>query len=328
MNAETGETALGITEPSDEEIVEILTALYSSLSVFDPETVDISEDDPLYEDAQRTIAEQAALLQTPEDVEAGLNAALAKKNEQSVAFWEAINEILPEIESIEDEAEIIDSSSKGLFSSIVSWVVHKVVTLFTGVDTTRYYIDKYTGYTSENGNYSYEGTPVSSDRFCGPWACGYLMWIKDGRKGNYFNTFYNLAASVGELSILNFTLRLLGRPMTPAEMTWALPAVSGGKIWFLNTWLFNDSAAYDYIKTTKQPALLLCVVSGPSLHWRVAAGARRTGSVLSETFYFLQHDNSDKGENLIKGTSTLKRDSDNEYKTAEWFHAWFLAVTP
>jgi hypothetical protein len=30
VNAETGEAALGITEPADEEIVEILTALYSS----------------------------------------------------------------------------------------------------------------------------------------------------------------------------------------------------------------------------------------------------------------------------------------------------------
>jgi hypothetical protein len=142
VNAETGEAASGITEPTDEEIVAILTALYSSLSVFDPEAIDIPEDDPLYTEAQAAIAEYAAEPRTPEDIETGLNAALANRNEQSEAFWDAINEILPEIESIEDEAEIIDSSSKGLFSSLISWVAHKVVTLFTGVDTSRYYIDK------------------------------------------------------------------------------------------------------------------------------------------------------------------------------------------
>jgi hypothetical protein len=61
------------------------------------------------------------------------------------------------------------------------------------------------------------------------------MWIKDGRTGNYFNTFYNMASTIGEFGILNFVLRAAGRPMTPAEMTWALPIVSKGKIWFLNT---------------------------------------------------------------------------------------------
>jgi hypothetical protein len=325
VNAETGETAAGIKELSDEEIVELLTELYSTLQAFDPESIDIPEDDPLYEDVHKAITEQAALLQTPEGIETGLNAALENKNGQSEAFWDAIDEILPEIESIEDEDEIIDSSSKGLFSSLVSWVVHKVVTIFTGVDTSLYYIDKYTGYDKE---FSYEGR--SWKPWCGPWVCGYLMWIKDGRSGNYFNTFYNLASTRGEFGFLNIVLRASGRPMTPAEMTWALPAVSKGKIWFANTWLYNDSAAYDYIKISKQPAIVLCTAENEDgkkeLHYRLAVGARRTGSVLSETFYFLQHDNSDKGETCITNTSTLKRDTNSEYKTVEWWNPWFLVA--
>jgi hypothetical protein len=159
------------------------------------------------------------------------------------------------------------------------------------------------------------------------------MWIKDGRTGNYFNTFYNLASSVGELFVFNFALRLLGRPMTPVEMLWALPAVSQGKIWFSSIWLLNDSAAYDWIKNVKQPAIVLCAVTGSdgkkALHYRIAVGARRTGSVLWETFYFLQHDNKDTGENLVNGSSSaLKRDSDNEYKTVEWWNPWFLVFAP
>jgi hypothetical protein len=42
----------------------------------------------------------------------------------------------------------------------------------------------------------------------------------------------------------------------------------------------------------------------------------------------LSDNNSDKGENLIRGSSTLRRDSNNEYKTAEWFHTWFLVAAP
>jgi hypothetical protein len=324
VDAETGELVEGTKELTDEEIVTSLTDLFSSLAVFDPAAIDIPENDPLYADIQKAMAEYAAAPQTSENTEAALNTALSTKNEQSGAFWDEIDEILPEIENIKDEAEIIDSSSKGLLSSLVSWVVHKVVTLFTGVDTSRYYIDKYTGYLrTQNGSYTGAAQP-----WCGPWICGYLMWIKDGRTGNYYNTFYNMASSVGELLFLNFLFRISGaRPMTPAEMSCALPVVSGGKIWFFNTWLFNDTAAYDYIKTTKKPAVVLCM-SNNDLHWRIAVGARRTGSVLSETFYFLQHENKDMGENNTPSGSALKRDDNSEYKTVEWWNPWFLIAAP
>jgi hypothetical protein len=326
IDAETGETAEGIKELTDEEIIEVLTGAYSSLEAFNPAAIDIPQEDPPYAGAQIAMAKHETAPQTPENTGAALNRALSDKNAQSGAFWEEVDKILPEIESINDEEEIIDSSSKGLFSSLASWVAHKVVALFAGVDTDRYYIEKYTGYRDS----SYE---IKPNPWCGPWVCGYLMWIKDGRSGNYFDVFYNLASTVGEFSILNFTLRAAGRPMTPMEMSWELPLVSQGKIWLLNTWLFNDSAAYDYIKTTKNPAILLCMATGrggkKELHWRIAVGARRTGSVFSETFYFLQHDNKDRGENGVKGRkAALKRDNNNEYKTVEWWNPWFLVVAP
>jgi hypothetical protein len=231
---------------------------------------------------------------------------------------------LPDIERITDEEEVIDASGKGFFSSLISAIVHKVVTLFTGVDQSRYYIDKYTNYTGTE----YLGTNNASDRYCGPWACGYLMWIKENQTGNKYSAFYNLAPTFGEFRFLNFVLRAFGRPMTPTEMSWSLPAVSGGRIWFAKTWLFNNSAAYDYIKLTKKPAIRLCAASnGGGLHYTVAVGTRRTGSIFAETFYFLQHDNHDHGENYFgDGKKLNKRDYNNEYKTVEWWNPWFLVV--
>jgi hypothetical protein len=230
---------------------------------------------------------------------------------------------LPDIERITDEEEVIDASGKGFFSSLISAIVHKVVTLFTGVDQSRYYIDKYTNYDSE-----YLGTNNASDRWCGPWVCGYLMWIKENRTGNTFNTFYNLASTVGEFGVLNFVFRFAGRPMTPAEMSWSLPAVSGGGIKFAKTWMFNNSAAYDYIKLTKKPAIRLCAASnGTGFHYTIAVGTRRTGSVFSETFYFLQHENNDHGKNYYDTEKKLlKRDNNNKYTTVEWWNPWFLVA--
>ncbi|MDR2070836.1 MAG: hypothetical protein LBP81_05415 [Treponema sp.] len=319
VSAETGEAAGGIQELGDEEIAAVLTEIFSTLDAFEPGIIDFPEDDPLYADVQNAIIRQTANLQSGGDIGASINTALTDKNEKTQAFWDAIDEILPEIENIKEEEEIIDSSSKGLFSSLVSWVVHKVVTLFTGVDESRYFIDKFTGYR----DMEYKGS--DSEPWCGPWACGYLVWIQNGRTGNTFNSFYNCASSVGELSFLNFTFRFLGRPMTPAEMEWSLPIISKGKVWFGNTWLFNDSAAYDHIKNTKNPAIVLCW-KGNQFHYKVAVGTRRTGSVLSETFYFLQHDNSDKGRNNAKGS--LYRENNNEYKTVECWNPWFLVYAP
>jgi hypothetical protein len=61
INAETGESAGEIKELTDEEIVEVLTGMYSSFAVFDPGAVDIPEDDPLYAEVQAAISEQVTV---------------------------------------------------------------------------------------------------------------------------------------------------------------------------------------------------------------------------------------------------------------------------
>jgi hypothetical protein len=325
IDADTGENADGVRELSDEEIITALTEMFASMATFDPSTIDFPEDDPLFDDVQNAIAEQLANPQSVDDIEASLNTALANKNEQSEAFWNALDEVLPEIEKIKDEDEIIDASGKGLFNSLLRWVVRAIVSIFVPVDTSRYYIDKYTNY---NGNFRY-----ASDS-CGIWICSYLKWISDGRTGDSYFSFYNCASSFGEFSFLNMCFRWFevagyARPMTPAEMGWSLPLITKGKIWFANTWNMDDSVAYNHIKITKNPAIVMCAPN-KQLHYRVAVGARKTGSAFTETFYFLQHENADRGRNNVNNAIDIngnnKRDNNGSYKTVEWWNPWFLVI--
>jgi hypothetical protein len=350
INAYTGETAEGITEIEGEEIIAaLMESDFVSVLSAGPSPDIVDENDPMYAEIQRAIAAYAETVKTPEEIEASLHAAWLNHNDNAAAFWSVINELLPEIELIEDEGEIIEAGGKGLISFIKNLVVVKVVvnavqsavlnvvhtvnTLVNGVDPSMHYIDKYTNYTE-----TFRAGPEYTSNMCGSWACSYLVWIKEDKKKDTYQTFYNLSSSVGEVYVLNFVLRTIkeGRPMTPAEITWALPAVSGGKIWFRDTWEFSDAVAYDHIKNRKKPAILLCRTSSGQLHYKVAVGARASGSAFSETHYFLMHENADKGQNFLKdangnlktdtkGNYINKRDYESYYETVgEWWFPWFM----
>ena len=62
---------------------------------------------------------------------------------------------------------------------------------------------------------------------CGPWVCGYILYVNQGK--DKYDFFYNNASSFGEFGILNFALRLFGRPMTPGEMGGQCPLLPMGK---------------------------------------------------------------------------------------------------
>ena len=132
-----------------------------------------------------------------------------------------------------------------------------------------------------------------------------------------FDFFYNNASSFGEFGILNFALRLFGRPMTPGEMGRTMPIASNGKIWINPALCFADLFAYDQIKHYKKPAIRLCG-SGGQLHWTLAYGAKQTGSWLWRNYYFLQIDNGAK-----VGVPGDKKNGGN-YTKVDWWNPWLM----
>jgi hypothetical protein len=323
INALTGETVEGIKELDGEEIITtLMRGNFASIQNGIPGNIDISEDDPNYNDIMQAIANYSELEKTPKDIEAALYAALSEQTAKTEAFWSALRELIPEIESIEDEEESVGIDSKGWLSSLISAIVHKVTVLFTtgvNTDTSRYYIDKYTNYSE---TFRFQVHPNE----CGAWACSYLVWIKENKSGDTFNSFRSVSSSFGECGICNLALRPIfepigGRPMTPAEMVWSLPIISKGKIWMVSTYNLNDSVAYEHIKKLKKPAIVFCE-SGNQGHYKVAVGARATGTIFSETFYFLFQENNNGGGN--KEGNSIRRDADKFYQTVEWWNPWFL----
>ncbi len=110
-----------------------------------------------------------------------------------------------------------------------------------------------------------------------------ILYVNQGK--DKYDFFYNNASSFGEFGILNFALRLFGRPMTPGEMGWTMPIASNGKIWINPALCFADLFAYDQIKHYKKPAIRLCG-SGGQLHWTLAYGAKTDWFLALEKLLF------------------------------------------
>jgi hypothetical protein len=307
INAETGEIAEGIKEIEGKQIIEEMKAILPTLLAFDNSPASLrsssadDEEQKKYDDLLNALKNQS----TDALIDSMLVALLQDQN-QTEAYWNFMTEFIPEIEQLDDE-EIISDSGKGLFSRIVS-AIRRV---FSGVDETKYYLDRYA-----QRNKSYNPT-TSGSVWCGPWVCGYIWYIKSGQ--DKYSSFESYASTVGELGILNFALRLLGRPMTPAEMAWSMPIVSGGKIRIDPDLRFVDYAAYDQIRYNKKPALRLCAKNS-SLHWTVAYGAYQTGSYLWRTYYYLQHDNG----SLFSRGGYKDPSVNSNYSQVDWWNPWLL----
>lgn len=298
VNTVTGEPAGDVKEIENEQIIEemkknVLPALLS----FDPNVTDADREK--YADLLSALQNQSV-----DAVVDSMLLALIVHQNNSEAYWNFITEFLPEIEQLDDD-DIISDSGKGLFSRIVSAIRR----IFSGVDETKYHIRRYV----ESGVYN----QASSNNWCGPWVCGYIWNVKSGQ--DKYSAFEDCASTIGEFGILDFTLRLVGRPMTPAEMAWSMPIISGGKVWIDPDLRFVDYAAYDQIRYNGKPALRLCSANG-SLHWTIAFGTYQTGSYFWRTYYFMQQDN---GALFEKGR--YKNPSFNEsYSQVDWWNPWIL----
>lgn len=225
--------------------------------------------------------------------------ALDRVQKEAEAYWNTLSE--HEKELLEANDNEITSESK-FFGRLFRRIFSKVES-----DVT--YISRY-----DKKKKTYRMATRGHD-WCGPWACGYILYVNKGI--DKYDFFTDCASSFGELTVLNFSLRLFGRPMTPVEMSWSMPIASKLKIWINPVLMFQDLCAYDQIKFHDHPALRLCN-EGASLHWTLAYGARQTGSWLWRNYYFLQIDNGGKLD--IPGNPSSKEN----YQKVDWWNPWLM----
>lgn len=232
---------------------------------------------------------------TVEVLKDSMEVRLARTEEEAKAYWNTLSAYEQELLETSDE----ELNNEGKFFGRL------FKRIFSRTDKSLKWIDKY-----DDRKHSYRRGGA-----CGPWVCGYILYVNQGK--DKYDFFYNNASSFGELSYLNFALRLFGRPMTPGEMGWTMPIASNGKIWINPALCFADLFAYDQIKHYKKPAIRLCG-SGGQLHWTLAYGAKQTGSWLWRNYYFLQIDNGAK-----VGVPGDKKNGGN-YTKVDWWNPWLM----
>jgi len=295
INITTGENAVGITELEGTDIISALLQDNFYMQI-------VSENN-------------GSSFGSETDIEMALQNVFAKQAQNVEEFWSIINELLPEIESIGDEDEIIDSSGKFIVAFITR-ILYSVVSSILGVDTNRYFIEDYTSYTT---NYN----PVSG-AWCGPWAVAYLQWINSGRTSNTYN------------KALDYTSWLLGKifggePMTPSDFNRALQHVSNNTMYITtNKDVFDQISVYSRIKNDRKP---VAVVSEPPIgkkvlevgvHWYIAVGAR---AVNNWSFHFLLQENHNNGDNRINTRASLinnnRRDDNTSYRELPIWSIWY-----
>lgn len=224
-----------------------------------------------------------------------MKVALLKNQNETNNYWNTLNDYEEELLNTKDEDLTSDSKFIGRFFR----------RLFSGTDTQYYCLNEF--------NYEYKNNQYfkKSNRWCGPWACAYILYVE--QHIDKYNFFESCASSVGELSVLNFALRIFGRPLTPMEMAWSMPIASRGQIWINPILYFKDFCAYDNIVNYQWPALRLCA-SGGSLHWTIAYGATQTGCWAWRNYYFRQIDNG----------ALINNEALNTYTSVEWWNPWLM----
>lgn len=306
VSTQTGEVLapIDIKELKKHQIIEELTQnVFPTLL---PKDNRAFENIPSHLIQNDTIREEIEFYKTVdvEFVKKSMELSLIQSEEEAKAFWQSIAEIEPELEKATD-TEIKDTNSK-FFGRIFRWF-RRVFDFNTNKD--RHPIHKYTN------NEKIKSYGHLND-WCGPWVCGYILYVNQGV--DKYNFFENCSSTFGELGILNYALRIFGKPMTPVEMGWSMPIASKGRIWINPVPHFADLHAYDHIRYRKKPAIRLCSNKG-ELHWTLAYGARATGGYFWRNYYFLQIDNGSKIKDRYQNP-----DKDAYYTKVDWWNPWLL----
>jgi len=294
MCAETGETVTGITEPEiDGKIAELLG-------------------DELFMRLFQDTGEDTYL--TTAEIEAALRGSHGSYAANAEIFWMLMYEVLPEIALLEDEDELIDSSSRFL-RAIVRRIVRVVTDIVNGnianVDS-RIFLPRYTDH-----NQAFR--PNLRD-WCGPWLVAYLEWIRNGRVGDRYSSALSYTSNV-----LGFLFG--GEPMTPWAMNMAMLHVSSGRVGMSSVPHFDNLGLYNQIRNQRRPAAVITIRNN-QLHWELVVGARRSGNVLFQNYHFLLHDNNTAGRNGIGNTTVVgsnnRRYHNSQYRSLNWLYPWFM----
>ena len=298
VSVETGENVPqeDVKELEGEEIID-----YMSENIF-PDLM--SDNEKGFENIPKELLQDSAVMQeielaksaTVETLRDSMFLDLQMTEEEAEAYWNTLKENETELMNASDEELNNDSKFFG------RWFRR----IFSRTDRSLKYISKY---DTKKYNYRRQGG------WCGPWACGYIVYVNQGV--DKYDFFENCAGTFGELGIGNLLLRLVGRPLTPVEMSWSMPIASKGRIWINPMLCFADLYAYDQIKHYGRPALRLCS-SGGGLHWTLAYGTKQTGSWFWRNYYFLQIDNGAK-----VGIPNSMTNSAN-YTKVDWWNPWLM----
>lgn len=114
---------------------------------------------------------------------------------------------------------------------------------------------------------------------------------------------------------MNLALRIVGRPMTPREMSRLIYIASQGRIWIDPILKFQDLFAYDQIKRYDKPAIRLCSSRG-ELHWTLAYTTYQMGTWAWRNYYFRQTDNGSMYD--------CEYLSAREYQRVNWWNLWLM----
>lgn len=295
INTNTGKVSKNIQEFDDKEIIEEMEhnilpeMLVKDVTIYEKVPATLINDDFKEE---INIAKTLTVKQLKDSMQSALN----KNQQQAEAYWNTISQNEKDILTMSDE-DITNKSSK-FFGRFFRRI-------FSRVDRGLHYIQKY---ENQKNNFRRGG-------WCGPWVCGYIVYAN--QQTDQYAFFENEASTFGEFGILNISLRLLGRPMTPMEMARSMPIASKGKIWISPVLCFADLFAYDQIKHYEKPAIRMCSIGG-SLHWTLAYGAKQTGNWLWRNYYFLQIDNGTSIGNQRSASNS------GDYTAVDWWNPWLM----
>lgn len=290
IDPETGERVEGMSELSDEEILDEVVGILENQE----QQFNLSVDSVSNVELKEEIENESISLDQQID---SLHASLEIEHAERDAFWEVLEEYSDSLIVLTDE-EITGEATKGWFSRL--W--RRIRNVFKDETKSKYELSDYKSDFLSRGS-SYIPTGRTTGGWCGPWAMDWIYHVRKG--GSKYNHFESWASTLGPVGWVSRTVG--AKPMFASEMNVSMGRATGYDIWVSPYYSIGRWNALYHIRYKKNPIVIL-TTSGKSMHWKVGYGCYRTGNVLWRNYYFACQDNG-----------ALKIDSKNHYHRSSWF---------